>query len=525
MYKKALLFTLLMFTFVCNVYAESISVSDVSLTPGSQSEIVINCEFDAADITLYQFDLYLPEGVTPAYDEDEEDYIYTLSGRHKKSHTFALQDNGSYYRVVVSSSTNKLIAAGSGELLRLTVDVAPTVSGTKAAAVKAFSLFATDETEHALSDVSFNMIAPSASMQASISVSDVSLTPGSQSEIVINCEFDAADITLYQFDLYLPEGVTPAYDEDEEDYIYTLSSRHKKSHTFALQDNGSYYRVVVASSTNKLIAAGSGELLRLTVDVAPTVSGTKVAAVKAFSLFATDETEYAVSDVSFNMIAPSAIMATSVTLNQTEATLTAAGATVQLTATVLPENASNKSVTWSSSNENVATVSATGLVTAVANGTATITATAADGSGKKATCAVTVNIPVPATSVTLNQTEATLTAAGATVQLTATVLPENASNKNVTWSSSNESVATVSETGLVTAVANGTATITATAADGTNKTATCVVTVYIPTGVETQTVSRRSTDNVYTPQGQRITDARNLPAGVYIINGKKTVIK
>ena len=272
----------------------------------------------------------------------------------------------------------------------------------------------------------------------SISVSDVSLTPGSQSEIVINCEFDAADITLYQFDLYLPEGVTPAYDEEEEDYIYTLSGRHKKSHTFALQDNGSYYRVVVSSSTNKLIAAGSGELLRLTVDVAPTVSGTKAAAVKAFSLFATDETEYAVSDVSFNMVAPSAIMAT---------------------------------------------------------------------------------------GVTLNQTEATLTAAGATVQLTATVLPENASNKNVTWSSSNESVATVSSEGVVTAVASGTATITATTADGTNKSATCAVTVYIPTGVETQTVYRRSTDNVYTPQGQRITDARNLPAGVYIINGKKTVIK
>ena len=84
-------------------------------------------------------------------------------------------------------------------------------------------------------------------------------------------------------------------------------------------------------------------------------------------------------------------LAASVTLSQTRVTLTSAGETIQLTATVLPENANDKSVTWSSSNTNVATVSKTGLVTAVANGTATITATTNDGSNKSATCKVTVN--------------------------------------------------------------------------------------------------------------------------------------
>ena len=337
----------------------------------------------------------------------------------------------------------------------------------------------------------------------SISVSSVSLTPGGQAELVINCEFSNDNITLYQFDLYLPEGVTPAYDESEEDYIYELSSRHKKSHQLALNDLGSFYRVVVSSNTNKLIAAGSGELLRITVNVASSVSGTQQASIRNFFMYETDETEHPMSDVTFKMIAPGAtVLATGVTLNQGNLTLTSAGQTASLTATVSPSNATNKSVTWTSSNPSVATVSSSGVVTAVANGTATITATTADGSNKTATCAVTVNIPVKATGVTLNQTSLTLTSAGQTATLQATVSPSNASNKNVTWSSSNPSVATVSN-GVVTAVANGTATITATTADGSNKTATCAVTVNIP--VKATGVTLNQTSLTLTSAGQTAT--------------------
>ncbi|MBQ8279207.1 MAG: Ig-like domain-containing protein [Roseburia sp.] len=172
--------------------------------------------------------------------------------------------------------------------------------------------------------------------------------------------------------------------------------------------------------------------------------------------------------------------ATGVSLNKTSATLTAKGATTQLTATITPADASDKSVTWKSSNTSVATVSSSGLVTAVGNGTATITVTTTSG-GKTATCKVTVSIAP--TGVSLNKTSATLISKGATTQLTATVAPSNAADKSVTWKSSNTSVATVSSSGLVTAVGNGTATITVTTATGA-KTATCKVTVSIaPTGV------------------------------------------
>jgi uncharacterized protein YjdB len=151
--------------------------------------------------------------------------------------------------------------------------------------------------------------------------------------------------------------------------------------------------------------------------------------------------------------------------------------TYTLAATVAPANATNQSVTWSSSNTDVATVDEqTGEVTAVAVGNARITVTTDDG-GKTADCEVTVTEPpVSVESVTLDTLSLSLHA-GDTYTLTATVLPEDAANQNVAWSSSNIAVATVDEqTGEVVAIAAGEATITVTTEDG-NKTATCEVTV------------------------------------------------
>ena len=149
-----------------------------------------------------------------------------------------------------------------------------------------------------------------------------------------------------------------------------------------------------------------------------------------------------------------------------------------LTATITPSNATNQNVTWESSDTKVATVD-NGLVTAVAEGTATITVTTADG-GKTATCEVTVTQPAktPVTSVTLDKTSLTLDVGGSDT-LAVTVKPDNATNKAVTWSTSNKNVATVNN-GVVTAVGAGTATITAAASDGSGKTATCEVTVNGP---------------------------------------------
>ena len=180
-----------------------------------------------------------------------------------------------------------------------------------------------------------------------------------------------------------------------------------------------------------------------------------------------------------------AVNVTDVTLDRAELTLTE-GETETLTATVKPDNADNKKVKWSSDKTDVATVDGAGRVTAVKAGEATAMVTTEDG-GRTATCKVTVKAKaVGVTEVTLDRTELTLTE-GETETLTATVKPDNADNKKVTWSSDKTEVATVGGDGRVTAVKPGKAVVTVTTEDG-GKTATCKVTVKakaVPvTGVE-----------------------------------------
>ena len=149
------------------------------------------------------------------------------------------------------------------------------------------------------------------------------------------------------------------------------------------------------------------------------------------------------------------------------------GGSAALSASVSPEAASDRVVSWSSSDRSVATVDKTGTVQGLKPGTATVTATA---EGKSGTCAVTVKAKaVNVTEVTLDKTELTLTE-GETETLTATVKPDNADNRNVTWSSDKTEIATVDGAGKVTAVKAGEAVVTVTTEDG-GKTATCRVTV------------------------------------------------
>jgi uncharacterized protein YjdB len=163
-------------------------------------------------------------------------------------------------------------------------------------------------------------------------------------------------------------------------------------------------------------------------------------------------------------------------------TITTDNGTLQLTATVLPDNATNKNVIWSIQNgTGQASINTTGLVTAIANGTVTAIATAADGSGVTCSRILTLSnqvIPVTGITVTGAGGATTITTDNGTLQLTATVLPDNATNKNVTWSIQNGTgQASINTTGLVTAIANGTVTSVATAADGSGITGSRTLTL------------------------------------------------
>ena len=171
------------------------------------------------------------------------------------------------------------------------------------------------------------------------------------------------------------------------------------------------------------------------------------------------------------------------------------GGTSQLEVTYIPSDTNVKNVTFSSSNTSVATVSNTGLVTGVAQGSATITATAEAESGTvSATRSITVT-PIAVTSVSVDTNSASVKV-GKTVTLVATVNPANATNKNITWTSSDTSIATVSSSGVVTGVAAGSATITVKTADG-NKTAQCVVTVTASGGEESFSITYTDLPTTY----------------------------
>ncbi len=200
------------------------------------------------------------------------------------------------------------------------------------------------------------------------------------------------------------------------------------------------------------------------------------------------------------------VLVTDVSLNKKDTALKIAETTT-LTAAITPENATNKNVSWTSSDEKVAAVK-DDVVTALAEGKAAITVTTEDGE-KTAVCNVTVSgekpVTVPVTGVSLDKKDAALKI-GETTALTATITPENATNKNVNWTSSDEKVAAV-KGGVVTAVGEGKATITVTTEDG-NKTAECIVTVTKkeePTPVEPTTPTVEPENN--NPSGNNGTKA------------------
>lgn len=169
---------------------------------------------------------------------------------------------------------------------------------------------------------------------------------------------------------------------------------------------------------------------------------------------------------------------------------------------IQPSDAFDKRLKWSSNNEEVATVDENGEVYAHKSGTATITVTTYDGSVSNS-CEIIVAKPV--TGVSIEPAEVELTELGKTVQLTAKIQPEDATNKNVTWKSSNESVCMVSNSGELLTTGYGKTVVLATTEDG-NYVGTCIVTVSEETGIDNTMVSSEVKEvSRFSSQGQRLT--------------------
>ena len=281
------------------------------------------------------------------------------------------------------------------------------------------------------------------------------------------------EYTAIQADIMLPDGLSVAIEDGE--YVFDLTDRKSRTHTISsnLLSSGAI-RILIASQQKKVFNGNSGALVTFDVIADANLTGPKVITLSNVIASETNSTTHALPETTCSVTVVK--LATSIALDKTNAEMIE-NEMLQLNATVLPDDATDKSVTWSSSDDQIATIDANGLVTAVAPGTATITATTNDGSNLTASCAVTVNAAVIlATSITLDQTTAECFV-GETLTLTPLVLPENTTDKSVTWSSSDDQIATVDANGLVAAVAPGMATITATTNDGSGLSATCGINI------------------------------------------------
>jgi len=187
----------------------------------------------------------------------------------------------------------------------------------------------------------------------------------------------------------------------------------------------------------------------------------------------TAQTSNSTVKATVNVHVLTAVLVTSLTLNKSDLALNV-GDEETLTVTGTPSNATNKTLLWSSSNKDVATVSSSGKITAAGKGTAVIKAEATDGSGKYVSCVVTVN-NIQILNISLDKSSFDLSEDD-TATVKATIYPTNATNQTLKWTSSNTSVATVDSKGNITAGATkGYAIVTAAATDGSGKSAECVV--------------------------------------------------
>ncbi len=274
----------------------------------------------------------------------------------------------------------------------------------------------------------------------------------------------------FQFDLVLPEGLEAVLDGD----AVRCSLSGRADDTYSLFSNvlaDGTVRIGAFSVQNNPFRGNSGSLLNVALRSSDSFAGGTLQ-IRNIRFVDVNNNDVILPNTSC-AVTPRSIFVESLVMSQTELSLRE-GQTATLSVNVLPDNAENKGVTWSSSNDAVATVSADGLVTAISLGEAIVTATAADGSGVTATCRVTVGATL-AEGVSVSADGETTLKVGGSVQLRATVTPETATDKSVSWSTGNANVATVDGNGLVTAVGVGTATITCTNSAGL--TATIDITV------------------------------------------------
>jgi len=520
---------------VSSAAAQTLSVASVEVNPGEQTELVISAS-GMSNVTALQFNLALPDGAI--LDESA-----ITKGEAVGTHTLSVQTmaNGNRLFVLYNMDLGQI---GTGTLLRLPI-TAGQQAGNFNGSLSTIRTATTDAVSHDCPNANF-----------SLSVKEPAAVYLDQSEVILKKK---KTLTL----------TATLYPETLEDKSVTWESSDKTIATVSKDGVVTGVKSGVVTITCTSNATGAKATCTVTVaTIALNKSEVVVRKKKSVTLKSTvypttledKSVTWMSSDESIATVSSSGkvtgvksgivtITCTSnatglsatckvtvgtITLNKSSVTIKK-GKTVTLKPTVYPTTLEDKSVTWKSSDETIATVTSAGKVKGVKSGTVTITCTS-NATGLSTTCKVTVG------TVILNLSQITINK-GKTVTLEADVYPTTLEDQSVTWKSSDETVATVSSDGKVTGIAAGTATITCTSV-ATGLSATCKVTVTDFTPARTilgeddavtdikmveETPAVEEPFDVYDLKGHcvlhQVTSLDGLPAGVYIVNGKKVLKK
>ena len=449
------------------------SVENYSVTSGDDLRVAVWLENETA-FSAFQCDVYLPEGISLPLNEEGDLDVALNPERATSSHTISAnaQSDGAI-RIASYSSSNKLLKGNNGYLFYLNLNTDADVEGEKEIVVKNIRFSTADEKEFLLNDASGMVELTKYVPKNDFVLADAEMK-GNETLLYPVSLTNESELAAFQCDIYLPEGLTLPLNEEGELDVRLNMERATSAHsvTARVQADGGI-RVAAYANPTKPFKGHEGVLFYLNLQADKDDIGTKTIEIKNIICSTVDASTVLVSDVKATMnVLKATVWVSSITLDKQVAEVVR-GETVTLIATVLPTDADNKEVIWSSSDETVATVQG-GVVTTLKVGETVITATTTDGTDVSASCTVTVK-PILVSSVTLDKQTAEVLR-GETVTLIATVLPTDADNTTLVWTSSDETVATVLD-GVVTTLKAGEAVITATTTDGTDLSASCTVTV------------------------------------------------
>ena len=275
---------------VTHVMGYTITVNPIEIEAGQSTNLIINLNNTETNLTAYQMSLYLPEGVMVQKKANGK-YAYTSNTDRLDPDLFTVTvkdaADGSIL-IAVFAPDKDVITGTSGELIRLPLNVASTVTTSLQGSIKNIEFTDVNSQAHNVSDINFTLTMQGSSTpdpgndELIISVPDVTIAAGSSAEIVVNMESSMTNLTAYQMSLYLPEGVTVQKKANGK-YAYTSNTNRLDPDLFTVTvkdaTDGSILIAVFAPDKD-VITGTSGELIRLPIDVASTVTTSLQGSIK-----------------------------------------------------------------------------------------------------------------------------------------------------------------------------------------------------------------------------------------------------